>query len=211
MPKALGPYIAKKAGEEILGPVRTWVYRTLEAISDEAVLRKLLLRLHQSGSPKYAQIRHGPIEYGKDLAVMTEEAEDVVLRMYQAKVGDITKPTWRIAQSELEEIFQVELASLQLPLAPTRREGVLVFNGHVHPYAEPVVDGWVEEQERDHGRTYRIDNIDALVSFITANALTNEFRAACDELGIVVLDALAEQSSAVPGIANDSDLEMTSG
>ena len=194
MPEALRSHIAKKAGDEIWGSVRTWVHRTLESITDEDLLRRLLLRLYQSGSPKYAHIRHSPIEYGKDIVVLSEEGADVVLRMYQAKIGDITKPKWRIAQPELEEIFLVDLDSLQLPIEPTRREGVLVFNGHVHPYAEPVVSGWLKAQERDHARIYRLETLDTLVSFITGNGLSNEFRAACHELGIAVIDAVSVKS-----------------
>jgi hypothetical protein len=198
MPEALGPHVARKAGEEILGPVRTWVHRTLESITNESQLRQVLLRLHQSRSPVYAQIRHGPIEYGKDLVVLSQEGEEVILRMYQAKVGNITKTSWRLAQAELEEIFQVGLDSLQLPLEPSRREGVLVFNGHVNPYVEPVIQGWLDEQEGDHGRSYRLENLDALVAFITANGLANEFRAACNELGIAIVDALSERPISLP-------------
>jgi hypothetical protein len=149
----------------------------------------LLLRLHQATLPAYAQIRHGPIEYGKDLVVLTQERGEVVLRMYQAKIGDITRPTWRAAQPELEEIFQVDLSALQLPLEPTVREGVLVFNGHVNPHTEPVVEGWLEEQRRDHGRSYELMNLDALVNWIFSQNLLNELRAALREVGMAVVEA----------------------
>jgi len=189
VPPALEPLVAEKARAEWEGPIRTWVHRTLESITDEGLLRRLLLRLHQATLPAYAQIRHGPIEYGKDLVVLTQERDEVVLRMYQAKIGDITRPTWRAAQPELEEIFQVDLSGLQFPIEPTIREGVLVFNGHVNPHTEPVVEGWLEEQRRAHGRTYELMNLDALVNWIFSQNLLNELRAALHELGMSVVEA----------------------
>ena len=139
--------------------------------------------------PTYAQIRHGPIEYGKDLVVLTEERGELILRMYQAKIGDITKPTWRAAQPELEEIFQVDLSRLQFPVEPTVRQGVLVFNGHVNPHTEPVVEGWLQEQHRDHQRSYELMHLDALVNWIFSQNLLNELRAALRELGVSVVEA----------------------
>jgi hypothetical protein len=65
---AIRPAIGGKAYTEILGPQRTWIHRTLAAIKDEAKLRKIVLRLVQADLPRYAQIRHGPLEYGKDIA-----------------------------------------------------------------------------------------------------------------------------------------------
>ncbi len=186
---ALEPLVAEKARAEWEGPIRTWVHRTLESITDEDVLRRLLLRLYQATLPAYAQLRHGPIEYGKDLVVLTQEGSNVVLRMYQAKIGDITRATWRNAQPELEEIFQVDLSGLQFPVEPTVRQGVLVFNGHVNPHTEPVVEGWLEEQRRDHGRAYVLMNLDALVNWIFSQNLLNELRAALHELGVSVVEA----------------------
>src|SRR5277367_5496806 len=40
-------------------------------------------------SPRYAQIRHGPIEYGKDIAALADDGEVSVLCLYQVRVrGD---------------------------------------------------------------------------------------------------------------------------
>jgi hypothetical protein len=189
IPPALEPLVAEKARAEWEGPIRTWVHRTLESITDEDVLRRLLLRLHQATLPVYAQIRHGPLEYGKDLVVLTQEGSEVVLRMYQAKIGDLTRPTWRAAKPELEEIFQVDMSALQFPIEPTVREGVLVFNGHVNPHTEPVVEGWLDDQRRGHARRFGLMNLDALVNWIFSQNLLNEFRAALHELGVPVVEA----------------------
>lgn len=42
---AISPAIGSKAIGEIMGPIRTWMYRPLEAISDEESLRVIVLRL----------------------------------------------------------------------------------------------------------------------------------------------------------------------
>src|SRR6266516_1630333 len=138
------------------------MYRTIEGIRDETVLQKLLLRLMQAQLPLYAQRRHGPIEYGKDIVGLVEVDGEHVLQMYQAKSGDITKSNWAKARDELEEMFQVDMSSVQLPVEPDRREGVLVFNGHINPYVEPVVEGWIKEQKDDHHRLFTIMHLDSI-------------------------------------------------
>src|SRR5262249_11988337 len=111
---AIRPAIGGKAYAEILGPHRTWIHRTLEAISDEGQLRKIILRLAQAQLPRYAQIRHGPLEYGKDVVAVLEMGGRRVLRMWQAKIGNITVPKWRESRNELEEMYLVPLASLHV-------------------------------------------------------------------------------------------------
>lgn len=182
-----GP-IGERALAEIFGREQTWIYRTVESICDEAVLRRLLLRLMQAQMPLYAQIRHGPIEYGKDIVALVDEEGRYVLRMYQVKAGDITKATWPKARDELEEMFQVPLSDVQLPRAPDEREGVLIFNGHLNAYAEPVVGGWLEEQAKDHGRSFALMHLDEILTWIVEGGLVNELRAALAELGISLVD-----------------------
>jgi hypothetical protein len=100
------PAIRNRALEEILGPHRTWIHRTLEGIKDEnRHLQKIVLRLAQSSLPLYAQIRQGPLEYGKDVVALVERDERLVLRMYQVKCGGINMSKWREARNELEEMF----------------------------------------------------------------------------------------------------------
>ena len=71
----------------------------------------------------YAQLRHGPIEFGKDLAALVQDDRGVVLKLYQVKCGDMDKKKWRESKDELEEMFLVPIAPLHLPLEPTRVEG----------------------------------------------------------------------------------------
>jgi len=96
-------------------------------------------------------------------------------------------PEWDEAARELEMMFQVPMPELQLPLSPDRTEGVLVFNGHLKPSVEPVVEGWLRDQLNDHGRSYRIMHLDELVSWIVQNSLMNVLRSACAEVDVPVL------------------------
>jgi hypothetical protein len=185
---AVESVIGERAYERLLGRHMTWIYRTIESINDERTLQRLLLRLMQGQLPLYAQVRHGPIEYGKDIVALVEANERLSLQMYQVKVGDITKANWSKARDELEEMFQVDMSSVQLPAVPDNREGILIFNGHLNPYAEPVVSGWMDEQKRDHNRSITIMHIDRLVKWIVNNSLINELRHALDELQIPIHD-----------------------
>lgn len=182
--EAMRPEIGRSAFATMLGPVRTWMHRTLASIAVEAPLRAILLRLLQAGLPLYAQLRHGPIEYGKDIVTLLQCGEAVVLRHYQVKCGDINKKKWRESKDELEETFLVPLSSFQLPVAPDRIETVLVTNGHANPYVEPVMEAWFRDQRKVYDRLVEFMHIDALVDWIVKHRLVNELRAALQEQGI---------------------------
>ena len=143
-----------------------------------------MLRLLQSGLPRYAQIRHGPLEYGKDITALLEIDGALVLRHFQVKCGDIDTKKWRESKDELEEIFQVPLESPQLPELPQRIEGVLVTNGHANPHVEPRMTGWFKEQRETHGRCVSFMHLDGLVYWVVESRLVNELRAALQEEGV---------------------------
>ncbi len=180
------PEIGKSIRLTLEGPVRTWAHRSLGSIGNEAVLRRVLLRLLQGTLPRYAQIRHGPIEYGKDIAALADDGGVSVLCLYQVKCGEMNTPKWREARAELEEMFLVPMSEFQLPVSPQRIEGYLVTNGHANTHVEPVMEGWFVEQQRDHGRDITFMHLDKLVDWIFKVRLVNELRAALDEEGIKV-------------------------
>jgi len=184
--EAVRPEVGRSAMRIIEGPVHTWMHRGLVSITDEPKLQAIWLRLLQAGLPRYAQIRHGPIEYGKDLVALLEEKGEWVLYMYQAKAGDIDKKKWRDCVAELEEMFLVRLPSLQLGATPDRVVGVLVSNGHANPYVEPVMDAWFREEKDVHGREFQFLHLDRLVQWIANHKLTNELRLAFKEHGVDV-------------------------
>lgn len=180
---ALGHSIA----EAFDGESRLWMHRTLERISDEAILRRILLRLFQNQIPLYAQIRHGPFEYGKDIAVVTDDNGANVLRMYQVKCGNIKKGDWNLIRPQLEEIFQVPIESFQLPLKIDRRIGILVCNGHAGPHVEPIIGGWIKEQRKAHDREYDFLHLDDLISYILDARLVGSLREALSESGVAIV------------------------
>jgi hypothetical protein len=176
--------IGHKALEVILGPHLTWIHRSLDSITDERILQKLLLRLAQARLPHYAQVRHGPLEYGKDVVALIDRDGKTVLQMYQLKAGDITMKNLPQVKEELDNIFLTDLADVQLSMQPDEREAVLFFNGHINTYAEPVVSGWLKLQRDSLKREVRIMNLDSIVRWIVGGSLINEYRAAASELGV---------------------------
>ena len=184
---AIGPAVAQRTFANLLSQNHSWIYNTIESINDESVLQQLILRIMQGRLPLYAQIRQGPIEYGKDIVVLVEENNEFILQMYQVKVGDISTSAWRIARAELEEMFLVDVPPVQLPAKPTRREGILIFNGHLNVYVEPVVDKWLAEQERAYGRSFLIMHLDLIVDWIMRKGLLAELRRALEELGVSIV------------------------
>lgn len=182
---AVRPALGTQALDTVFGPVRTQTYRTLEAIRDERQLQQIVLRLAQASLPAYSQILHGPQEYGKDVVVLLDREERRVLRMFQVKVGNLSMPVWRIARQALEEMFQVPLSEFMLGEEPVdAREGVLVCNGHPLPNVVQPMEGWFEEQRRDHGRQVYLMQLDDLVRWVQDDRLVNELRAVLEELGL---------------------------
>lgn len=184
---AVGPALGEQALNEMLGGQRIWVYRRLESITDELKLQKIVLRLIQSSLPIYAQVLHGPLEYGKDVVVAFKRDGRVVLRMYQLKAGDITTPVWEKARRELEDMFLVLLSDFQLHEAPDELEGLLLCNGHSKPNVQPVMNGWFAEQERDHDRQVRFEHLDDLVGWIMRDRLIPSLRSALVECGVPIV------------------------
>ena len=150
-----GEALDRHLGKVIEGTSRLWIYRTLESIADECKLRKVLLHLFQNSVPKYAQIRHGPIEYGTDIAVVVGDQGRNVLCQYQVKCRDIREAQWNKTRPQLEKIFQVPLKeSFQTTQPIDRRAGILIWNGHAEPHVEPVMEGWKRDQL--NGRSTRL-------------------------------------------------------
>ena len=76
------------------------------------------------------------------------------------------------------------LSAIQMPNDVDLREGILICNGHLNPYVEPVMEGWFQEQKQTHGRTIKFMSLDHLVQWIVNERLINDFRAALSELGL---------------------------
>jgi hypothetical protein len=185
--EAVQSAVDRRVGVILDGQSRIWIHRTLETIRDEKKLQRVLLRLFQNSVPHYAQIRHGPIEYGKDIAVVAEEGGELVLRMYQAKCGDIKKAGWNEIRPQLEEAFQVPLDSFQLPSPLRRRVGILIWNGHADPHVEPIMQGWKQDQWAAFQREYDFIHLDGITNYILTNRLVSAFRESLTEVGIDIV------------------------
>jgi hypothetical protein len=168
----------------VLGKYRTGIHKNLDSIKEETQLHTILLRLLQSRMPPYAHVRHGPLEYGKDVVSVIEKDGSNVLEMYQVKVGDMTLKGWREVRGQLEDMFLVTVPAVQIPVPIDSTEGFLFFNGHLRPDAEPAVAGWLAEQRDVHKRSISIMQIDQIASWIVGEHLETEFQAVLDEIGL---------------------------
>lgn len=167
---------------------RGWVYETLTSIKDERQLHRILLAIFraEAEAPRFSQIRHGPIEYGKDIVVCREDDGRRVLWMYSVKVGELKKAAWnQKVRPQLEEIFQVPFKSSEIPDEFDEQVGVLVWNDHIHPYADPLVKGWLKEQRDTFGRRYELMHIDSLVNYVGENGLGAPLRKALRAEGLL--------------------------
>lgn len=172
----------------LLGLEQGWEYRALTSITDERQLHRILLAIFRAEArvPLFSQIRHGPIEYGKDIVVCREDGGRRVLWMYSVKVGNVRKAAWNaVVRPQLEEIFQVSLDSPELPDRIDEQVGVLVWNDHIHPHADPLVKGWLKEQHDTFGRRYELMHIDSLVNYVTENRLGPALRKALRDEGLL--------------------------
>lgn len=84
------------------------------------------------------------------------------------------------------KIRSCEPKFLQAPVSPQRIEGYLVTNGHANPHVEPVMEGWFEEQRRDHRRDITFMHLISWVDWVFKARLVNELRAALAEEDIEV-------------------------
>jgi hypothetical protein len=170
------------ANKVLFGPLRTSAHRDLENLKKEADLRHVLLRILQSGTPYYAQIRHGPFEYGKDLGALVEVDAHPILRLYQVKLGDINKTNWPESREQLEQMLLVPIPALHLPVKPESIEAFLVTNGHASPHVEPIIDAWIERQKNEHGYHIEFLHLDRLIDWIVKGRLLTELKTALAEV-----------------------------
>ncbi len=182
--KTIDNIIGSEALALCQGPT-SWIYRKLESITDEDLLRKILLRLFQSLSPIYAQNIHGIFEHGRDILFLKEESGQLILKLYQVKVGDISTPDWREIKPQLEEMMEVTPpASLELESKEYIKIGILAFNGHIKPIVDPKVEGWQKKRLDEMEEEYQIMHLDKMVKFIFENRLVSEFREILNEYSI---------------------------
>ena len=157
-------------------------------LSSVRQLHRVLLALFraEAKSPEYSHIRHGPLEYGKDIVVCREDGGRRILSIYSVKVGVLKKATWhKEVCPQLEEMYLVPLNSPEIPSEIDEHISILVWNNHFDPYAEPLVNGWLKVQYDTFGRKYELMHIDRLVSYVTQNSLGGTLRQALRAEGLL--------------------------
>jgi hypothetical protein len=175
---AVGGAAVEHALSIMRGIDHSWAFRALEAIQDERALQKVFLLTFQSALPLYAQIRHGPLEYGKDVVILTDEDGHRVLRMFQFKCGDIDVRSWREVKPQLEEIFLHPLETVNITERIDERIGILVCNGHAKPDADARMVAWFERERVSHGHRYEFLSLDKMASWIIKQRLYGALRTA---------------------------------
>ncbi len=186
---AIRPRLEERAHDAIFGVHKTWIARTLETISDEDVLRKVVLKLVQASLPIYAQIIHGPTELGTDIVALVKIDEVLILKQYQVKCGNITKAKWPGIKEQLEEIFDVkDRPSLPENSKNAKKIGILIYNGHPNPITSPVINSWFEVQKTERDRQYEHIHLDAFVNWIIEDKLLTEFRQVLTQLNVPITE-----------------------
>ncbi len=167
-----------------LDPIRTGLHRALASVSDQVALERLLLRILQAWAPMYAQVIHGPVQRGRDLAVLLRIDGEHVLRLYRVRAGDTGIVGWPEVRSELEELFRAPIDGLPTPhAARVRKVGTLVLNSRVADNVRSEVAAWAGHQRRAYRPEAEVIDLDDCVDWIVRDRLVNDLRAALRELG----------------------------
>src|SRR6266536_5146784 len=100
--------------------------------------------------------------------------------------------TWRTAR--MRSCSNVLWSSLRPSLSRMRESNQITTTKSTYLgsawYVVPVVEGWLEEQRRDHRRSFQIMHLDAIVKWIVDRRLISELREALAEFAIPLLDDL---------------------
>jgi len=166
--------IGKKIHNNIIGET-SWIYRTIQNISDEGIFRKILLRLFQSSYPKHAQITHSAVEHGKDIIAIIKKDNKHILEMYQVKIGNMNTSSWREVKPQLEEIYEVEPPQFIIDKGIDDKSGILIFNGTIYPIVEQKISGWLNTK-KNQNQHYILMDLDSIVNYVIDNKLISELR-----------------------------------
>jgi hypothetical protein len=178
------PAINLKAPDMHMGPICTGLHRAIAGVFDQVALERLLLRILQAWAPMHAQVVHGPVQRGRDVAVLFRIDGEHVLRQYRVRAGDAGIVGWPQVRSELEELFRVPIDDLQAPPgARVRKVGTLVLNGRVAGDVRSEVAAWAGHQRRAYRPEAEVIDLDDWVDWIVGARLVNDLKAALRELG----------------------------
>lgn len=172
----------------LIGFEMGWEYGALESITDERILHRVMLAVFrgEAKAPYFSQIRHGPLEYGKDIVICRDVDGRKVNYFYSFKVGQVKITAWRKdIEPQLRDVFQVKFDSPEYKDNIDNTVGVLLWNDHLSPQVEPVISRWIKEQKDVFGNNYELMNIDDIVNHIRNNNLSGLLRNALRTEGLL--------------------------
>jgi hypothetical protein len=172
----MGDTFAEVALEMAQGTTHREVLHLLKAITDERDLHRIVVELARAGASPHTKLVHGPVEYGKDVVALEEHRGKLVLRYYAIKAGDITMRNWPSLKESLEQAATVPSQDAVIAQhGPLPISVVALFNGHVNPHADPVVNAWKAEQ-LGRGRDIEFVGLDALTQRVKSKGLVDFLR-----------------------------------
>ena len=86
MASAISPVVGEHTFAGFFSKNQSWMHRTIASISkDVSGFSRLSFCVFCRAASLLMQICHGPLEYGKDIAVLVEDNNEIILQMYQVR------------------------------------------------------------------------------------------------------------------------------
>ena len=181
-PHPIGPAINLKVHDMPLRPISTGLHNALADVANKDVYERLLFRIIQAWAPMHADVVHGPVRSGRNVALLMRLDGELVLRLFRAMAADSSVADWNDIRSETEEIFRSPLTGLPPMSGPVRRMGTLVLNRRLAEDVRSEVAAWAGRLRRAFGPEAEVMDLDDCVDWIVRDRLVNDLRAALAEL-----------------------------
>jgi len=167
----LVPVFTATALEISQGTTYGEVNSILRLIKQEDKLQKLMLLLLEAQGALHVKITCGPLEYGKDIIAVVDDAGVATLHFYALKVGDIDRGKWDSVKESIDQMFTVPVDNPMInQIAPAKICGFLVLNGHFNEYIDPIVSAWLKELT-SRGWDITVMDLDSLGRWIVSKRL----------------------------------------
>lgn len=183
MPHRIGPAINLRVHDMPLRSISTGLHKALADVAGRERYERLLFRIVQAWAPMHADVVHGPIRSGRNVALLLRHDGALVLRLFRASAGGSPDADWSEVRSETEEIFRSPLTGLPPMSGPARRVGTLVLNRRLAEDVRSQLAAWAGRLRRSFGPEAEVMDLDDCVDWIVRDRLVNDLRAALAEPG----------------------------
>jgi hypothetical protein len=177
----VGPAINLKVHDMPLRPISTGLHKALADVAGKERYERLLFRIVQAWAPMHADVVHGPVRSGRNVALLLRHDGELVLRLFRASAGGSPDADWSEVRSEIEEIFRSPLTGLPPMSGPVRRVGTLVLNRTLAEDVRSQLAAWAGRLRRSFGPEAGVMDLDDCVDWIVRDRLVNDLRAALAE------------------------------